>query len=64
MHEHDEDCSLKTVRGEDVCMYIVILHCFLYCIAVLATYRKSLCHKERDSVATTEKRLMRSRQQR
>ena len=62
MHEHDEDCSLKTVRGEVVCMYIVILH-FLYCIGVLATYRKSLCRKQRDSVATTEKRLMRSRQQ-
>ena len=45
-------------------MYIVILHCLLYCIGVLATYRKSLCRKQRDSVATTEKRLMRSRQQR
>ena len=44
-------------------MYIIILR-FLYCIGVLATYRKSLCRKRRDSVTTTQKRLMRSRQQR
>ena len=64
MHEHDEDCSLKTVRGEVVCMYIIILHYFLYCIGVLATYLKSLCRKRSDSVAVTQKRLMHSRQQR
>ena len=64
MHEHDEDCSLKTVRDEVVCLYIIILHCFLYGIGVLAAYRKSLCRKQRDSVATTQKRLMHSRQKR
>ena len=52
MHEH-----------EVVCMYIIILHCFLYGIGVLATYRKSLSRKQRDSVATTQKRLMHSRHQ-
>ena len=63
MHEHDEDCSLSTIRGEVVCMDISIV-AYKYYTGVLATYRKSLCRKQRESVATTRKRLMRSRQQR